>query len=88
MLKHYKITVCGHITHKGYRFRTLHTARQLSIRGTVSEMPGCIVVDAEGEEPKLKQLVSYFRELPAIDPPLVIEVDELPMMYYDEFRII
>lgn len=88
MVKHFKITVCGHITHKGYRFRTLHTARQLSLKGTVSEVPGCIIVEAEGDEEKLNQLVGFFEKLPSIDLPLIIEVDELPMMYYNEFRIV
>lgn len=88
MVKHFKITVCGHITHKGYRFRTLQTARQLSLKGTVSEVPGCIIVEAEGEENNLKQLVGYFETLPSIDLPLMIEVEELPMMYYNEFMII
>lgn len=88
MNKHYKITVCGHITHKGYRFRTLHTARQLSLKGTVSEVPGCIIIDAEGEEEKLKQLVRYFENLPCIDLPLIIDIDELPLNYFDEFKII
>lgn len=88
MVKHFKITVCGHITHKGYRFRTLHTARQLCLKGTVSEVPGCIIVEAEGDEEKLNQLVGFFEKLPSIDLPLIIEVDELPMMYYNEFRIV
>ena len=87
MVKHYRITVFGQITHMGYRFRTLHAARLLSITGTVAETPEGLIIEAEGEETRLKQLVSFFKELPSPDPPMVIKIDEMPLRYFNEFTI-
>lgn len=88
MNKHLHITVNGHLEKAGYRFRTFITAKQLNIKGYVAETSGMLTIEAEGEEAKLDLFVHFCESIPASVLPLVIEIKEKPMMFYDDFRIL
>ncbi len=88
MMKHIQIIIRGLKHNSGNRFRTFFMAKQLGLSGLVREDHEKLVVEAEGPEEKLNELIRYFeREHPGLSKQ-VIELEDKPKEFFDEFMIL
>ena len=82
----YKIYVKGRVQGVGFRWRTVHEARRLDIKGFVRNMPdGSVYIEAEGPEEKLIELADWCRKGPGFVESVTI--DPYPPVNYRDFRI-
>ena len=88
MMKHIQIIIRGLKRNSGNRFRTFFMAKQLGLSGLVREDHEKLIIEAEGPEEKLNELIWYFeREHPELSKH-IIEVADKPMEFFDEFMIL
>lgn len=87
MVKHFQLIIRNHLASSGNRFRIFITAKQLGIKGFVSESPEEIIIEAEGEQDSLDQFIQACNHIPCINTSLDININEKPRMFYDEFFI-
>lgn len=88
MIRHIQIQIEGQLTHLGFKLQTMIAARNMQINGTVAEMPGKMVIEAEGEEKNLNGLLTWCKNGPLSEKPGNITVYDKPLAYYDEFTIL
>jgi len=76
-MKHYKIKVEGLVQGVWFRQSTQEKARELSLSGTVKNLPnGSVDIEAEGREEDLQKLLDWCREGPehaAVEDVIFIE---------------
>ncbi len=88
MTKHIRIIIRGVKRNSGNRFRTFFMAKQLGLPGLVREDQEHLIIEAEGPEEKLNELIWYVeREHPGLSKQ-VIEVAGKPKEFFDEFMIL
>lgn len=63
-------------------------ARKMEINGTVAELPGKFVIDAEGDEKQLSGLLTWCKNGPISEKPGKITVSDKPLAYFDDFTIL
>lgn len=85
MMKHIQIIIRGLKHNSGNRFRTFFMAKQLGLSGTVREDHEKLIIQAEGPEEKLMELIWYFERE---HPKHILEVADKPMEFFDEFMIL
>ncbi len=87
-MKHIQIIIRGLKHNSGNRFRTFFMAKQLGLSGLVREDHEKLVVEANGPEKKLDELIRYFeQEHPGL-PKQVIELADKSREFFDEFMIL
>ena len=87
MVKHFQVTIRNHVASSGNRFRIYLTAKQLGIKGFVSENPEKITIEAEGEQDNLDMFIRSCNQIPCDKTSLEININEKHRMFYDEFFI-
>jgi acylphosphatase len=65
MILHYDIIVSGRVQHVGFRFYAQRNAHELEITGLIrNKRDGSVLIEAEGEEEKLRRFVEWCHEGP------------------------
>lgn len=88
MMKHIQIIIRGQKQNSGNRFRTFFMAKQLGLSGLVREDHEKLIIEAEGPEDKLKELIWYFERQHPERPKQIIQIAYKPMAFYEEFMIL
>jgi acylphosphatase len=65
MVRHMQMVISGTVENTGFRLYALWGAKQMKINGNVSQMPGQIIIEAEGEESDLEQFIQWCKKGPA-----------------------
>ena len=75
MIKNLKMTVYGDVVGVGFRDAAYWTARKLYIGGFVMNEPeGTVYIEAEGEEPALKEFLAWCRKGPITAKVIKVKV--------------
>ncbi len=88
MIRHIQIQIDGQVSHLGFKLQTMIAARNMKVNGTVEEMPGKIIIDAEGEEKNVRGLVNWCKTGPISGQLNNILVVDKPIAYFDDFTIL
>jgi acylphosphatase len=89
MHKHSTITLSGNLHHKGLKLRAMILASQFHIKGSVSESPNHITIEAEGTSENIDHFYKAIRKYSETDSMAkTIHLSESkPLAYYEEFII-
>ncbi len=87
MIKHFQLIIRNHVASSGNRFRIFLAAKQLGIKGFVSENPEIITIEAEGEQDSLDKFIQACNHIPCNKTSLEIIINEKHRMFHDEFLI-
>jgi acylphosphatase len=60
----------------------------MNINGNVSQMPGQIIIEAEGEESDLEQYIQWCKKGPALGKIESVETTEKKIFAYNDFKIL
>lgn len=84
----YKIRVTGRVQGVGFRWSAANEAVKLDIRGYVKNLcDRSVFIEAEGTQAQLDKFVEWCREGPGIGYVDSIDIEKLPPVGYDAFRI-
>jgi len=90
MKRHFTIKINGDFQHKGYKLRTMILADKFRIKGSVAEGLNKIIIEAEGDENNLEaffnSVIDSHKETG--NQEFTIVKGELPLSYFDDFRIL
>jgi len=87
--KRVKIIVKGFVQGVGFRYFTLKKAEEFKIFGTVQNLnSGEVEVDAQGENGLLNDFISELRKGPLKGSVSNLNIEELPLKNFIDFRII
>jgi len=88
-IKHINIKVSGKVQGVNYRGAAKEVALKLGVKGSVRNMKdGTVIIEAEGTELILNQLVAWCQAGPPIAEVSKIEVTEAPLKSPSSFTII
>ncbi len=62
MVRHLQLVISGRVENTGFRLYALWGANQMRINGQVSELPGQVIIEAEGEESDLDQFIQWCKK--------------------------
>ena len=86
--KCYQIRVTGRVQGVGFRYHTRNKAIELGIHGFVrNETDGSVWIEADGDEQNTKEFISWCYHGPRFARVEQIEVTEIELKYYTDFRI-
>lgn len=84
-----QITVNGKVQGVWFRDNTRKKAEQLNIKGFVKNQPdGTVYIEAEGSRISLNEFIAWCQEGPPLAKVRSIDVNEKPLAYFDDFRIV
>lgn len=87
-MKHYTIQVFGKVQGVFFRASTQDKASALGIVGLVkNEADGSVLIEAEGPEDKLQNLISWCRQGPPQATVEKVEYAENDLQGYDQFEV-
>jgi acylphosphatase len=88
MKKAVSIRVYGKVQNVGFRFYTVKAAIQFDINGYVKNEPdGSVYIEAEGEPADLDTFRDWCRQGPQWSRVDRMEVQEIPVAGYKDFRV-
>lgn len=88
MKKAVSIRVYGKVQNVGFRFYTVKCAAQFDIKGFVKNEPdGSVYIEAEGEPEDLNSFRDWCRQGPQWSRVDRMEVQEIPVARYNDFRV-
>jgi acylphosphatase len=88
MIKHYIITVHGRVQKVGFRYYTLHQAKDLGVCGLVrNTSDGSVYIEAEAEESVLMAFCDWCRRGPALAEVTELSIVEGKLKHYSDFSI-
>ena len=89
MIKHFYITVTGVVQGVGFRPFVFRVAKELGLKGSVSNTASGVKIHIEGKKEKIDKFIEYLKSNP---PPLAkvesINVEELELARFERFEII
>ncbi|MBE0661106.1 MAG: acylphosphatase [Bacteroidales bacterium] len=88
MIRHLQIIISGKVEQIGFRLYALWGASEYQIKGKVTEHPGQIVIEAEGDEPALQGFIEWCRKGPQGSKVQMLSTAEKPLYGYTDFRIL
>lgn len=83
-----RITVTGKVENTGFRLFALRKAYELLISGEVRQECGCIIIHAEGKDASLESFLHCCHAGPAASHVKAVEVKEMSLAGYNDFRIL
>jgi len=87
-VRHYNITVKGHVQSVSYRFATLAKAIKLGLTGYVKNLPnGDVYIEAEGNEEKINKLIEWCYVGPTRAEVTEVFAEESEVKEYRNFEI-
>ncbi len=87
-MKHYKITVTGIVQGVSFRYYTQDKAKQLGLKGFVTNQAnGTVYIEAEGEEKTLKLFEKWCYEGSPMSTVEKVEKIEGDLKNFDNFQI-
>ena len=87
-MRHYNITVKGHVQSVSYRFATLAKAIKLGLTGYVKNLPnGDVYIEAEGNEEKINKLIEWCYVGPPRAEVTEVFAEESEVKEYRNFEI-
>jgi acylphosphatase len=88
MPTHYTIVISGKVQGVFYRASAKQKAEELGIKGFAQNLPnGNVLIEAEGEESQLKELISWCRQGPPNAHVSNAHVNEGALQGYASFTI-
>ncbi len=88
-MKHYNITISGHIQKIGFRFSAMHSAYRYGVHGFVKNMnDGKVYIEAEGEDSDLDDFLQWCHRGPLGSKVDSVEAIEGEMKNFLSFDII
>jgi len=88
MKKHFNIRVTGKVQGVFFRDSTEQEAKRTGITGIVRNEPdGSVYIEAEGEEDKLDQFLSWVREGPSSADVADVKSEEGELKDYSDFEV-
>lgn len=88
MKKHWNITIDGIVQGVFFRATARERAGELGVTGYVeNRRNGQVFIEAEAEESRLEEFVSWCRQGPPQAKVSEVEIDEGPVMDYRDFTI-
>lgn len=88
MVRHFQIIVSGKVENTGFRLFALRGARKLHITGEASQHSGRIIIEAEGEGHNLADYEAWCRLGPTGSLIESVEVTEIDVRGYADFKIV
>lgn len=87
-MRHYNITVKGHVQSVSYRFATLAKAIKLGLTGYVKNMPnGDVYIETEGNEENINKLIEWCYVGPPRAEVTEVFAEESEIKEYRNFEI-
>ncbi len=88
-MKHINITVRGKVQGVWFRKETYLAATRLGVSGTVENHPdGTVYIEAEAEEPILRQFVDWCHEGPELAVVAEVVIEEEDLKGFKEFKVL
>ena len=84
----YKILITGRVQQVGFRFYTQQKAFDLSITGSVQNLPnGDVIIIAFGIEKSMLEFINWLHRGPARAMVTNVDLQEIPFELVSDFRI-
>ena len=87
-LKSIKITVYGRVQGVGFRYSTLHTAKNFNVSGFVkNQIDGSVYIEAEGKSQNLDLFIDWCKRGPSYSRIDNINIENQPLVNFSGFFI-
>ncbi|MBC8343091.1 MAG: acylphosphatase [Bacteroidetes bacterium] len=87
-MKHFNITVIGHVQGIGYRWQAQKKATFLGLKGFIENRPDATVyIEVEGKPEKLKDFIEWCKSGPSNAVVHDLQIDECELKEYTHFHI-